>query len=86
MGASGAFPGVEGGYRGLEAVPEWMELIRAEWEDFEVKLDEVLYDGDDVLVVAELLRGQSRRPPLWTRSAAASARACLWSRWPLGSA
>jgi ketosteroid isomerase-like protein len=59
-GATGAFPGVEGVYRGPEAIQEWMDLIRSEWEEFEVSLDEVLHDGDDVLVVAELLRGRGR--------------------------
>jgi ketosteroid isomerase-like protein len=39
---------------------EWMDVIRSEWVEFEVTLDEVLYDGEDVLVVAELLRGRGR--------------------------
>jgi ketosteroid isomerase-like protein len=39
---------------------EWMDVIRSEWDEFEVTLDEVLYDGEDVLVVAELLRGRGR--------------------------
>jgi ketosteroid isomerase-like protein len=38
----------------------WMDLIRSAWEEFEVTLDEVLYDGDDVVVVTELLRGRGR--------------------------
>jgi ketosteroid isomerase-like protein len=59
-GATGAFPGVEGMYRGAEAMPEWMDLIRSEWAEFEVTLDEVLHDGDDMVVVAELLRGRGR--------------------------
>jgi ketosteroid isomerase-like protein len=59
-GAVGAFPGVEGLYRGPEAIAEWMDVIRSEWEEFEVMLDEVLRDEDDVLVVAELLRGRGR--------------------------
>jgi ketosteroid isomerase-like protein len=59
-GAVGAFPGVEGLYRGPEAIAEWMDVIRSEWEEFEVTLDEVLHDGEDVLVVAELLRGRGR--------------------------
>jgi hypothetical protein len=59
-GATGAFPGVEGMYRGREAMPEWMELIRSEWEEFEVSLDDVLHDGDNVVVVAERLRGRGR--------------------------
>jgi ketosteroid isomerase-like protein len=59
-GATGAFPGVEGMYRGPGAMPEWMDLIRSEWAEFEVTLDEVLHDGDDMVVVAELLRGRGR--------------------------
>ena len=38
----------------------WMEVIRSEWKDFEVTLDEVLYDGGDVLAVTERLRGRGR--------------------------
>jgi hypothetical protein len=48
-GATGAFPGVEGMYRGTEAMQKWMEVIRSEWKDFEVTLDEVLYDSGDVV-------------------------------------
>jgi ketosteroid isomerase-like protein len=59
-GATGAFPGVEGMYRGPEAMQEWMEVIRSAWEQFEVSLDEVLHDGDDLVVVTELLRGRGR--------------------------
>ena len=59
-GATGAFPGVEGTYRGPEAIKEWMDVIRSAWVKFEVSLDEVLYDGDDVVVVTELLRGRGR--------------------------
>jgi ketosteroid isomerase-like protein len=59
-GATGAFPGVDGMYRGPEAIQEWMDVIRSAWEEFEVSLDEVLHDGDDVVVVAERLRGRGR--------------------------
>jgi len=59
-GATGAFPGVEDTYRGPEAMQGWMDIIRSAWEEFEVSLDEVLHDGDDILVVAELLRGRGR--------------------------
>jgi ketosteroid isomerase-like protein len=59
-GATGAFPGVEGMYRGPEAMQEWMNVIRSEWENFRVTLDEVLHDEGDVLVVTELLRGRGR--------------------------
>jgi ketosteroid isomerase-like protein len=59
-GATGAFPGVDDTYRGPEAFQDWMEVIWSAWEEFEVTLDEVLHDGEDVLVVAELLRGRGR--------------------------
>jgi ketosteroid isomerase-like protein len=59
-GATGAFPGVEGMYRGPEAMQEWMDVIRSAWEEFEVTLAEVLHDGEDVVVVAERLRGRGR--------------------------
>jgi ketosteroid isomerase-like protein len=59
-GATGAFPGVEDTYRGPEAMQEWMDVIRSAWEQFEVALDEILHDGDDVIVITELLRGRGR--------------------------
>jgi ketosteroid isomerase-like protein len=59
-GATGAFPGVEDTYRGPEAMQEWMNVIRSEWEHFRVTLDEVLHEGDDIVVVAELLHGRGR--------------------------
>ena len=59
-GATGAFPGVGSIYRGPQAMQEWMEVIRSEWERFEVSLNEVLHDGDEILVVDELLRGRGR--------------------------
>jgi ketosteroid isomerase-like protein len=59
-GATGAFPGVATSYQGRDAIQEWADLIRSEWEEFEVGLDEVLHDGGDVIVVAERLRGRGR--------------------------
>ncbi len=59
-GATGAFPGVDGMYRGPEAIQEWMEVIWSAWEEFEVSLDDVLHEGDDVVVVTELLHGRGR--------------------------
>jgi ketosteroid isomerase-like protein len=41
-GATGAFPGVEGLYRGPESIEQWVDIIRSEWEEFEVTLDEIL--------------------------------------------
>jgi ketosteroid isomerase-like protein len=59
-GTIGSSPGLEGVYQGPDAVQMWMDAIRSEWEEFEVRLDEILHDGEDVLVVAELLRGRNR--------------------------
>lgn len=59
-GATGAFPGVEGEYRGPEGMQAWMDVIRSAWEEFEVALDEVLRDENEVLVVTEFLRGRGR--------------------------
>ena len=59
-GATGAFSGVEGLYRGPEGIQEWMSVIRSAWEQFEVGLDEVLADQGDLLVVVERLRGRGR--------------------------
>ena len=59
-GTSGTFPGLVGVYRGPEALPRWMDTIRAAWEKFEVTPDEVVRDQGDVLVVAELQRGRGR--------------------------
>jgi uncharacterized protein len=60
FGAAGVFAGIEGLYRGPEAIQEWSDVIDSDWVDFEVSLDEVLHDGDDLLVVAERLRGRER--------------------------
>ena len=59
-GAVGAFAGLEDVYRGPEGMDEWMEAVRSSWERFDVSLDGVLRDLDDVVVVAELLRGRGR--------------------------
>jgi ketosteroid isomerase-like protein len=59
-GTSGTFPGLVGVYRGPEALPRWMDTIRSAWEKFEVTPDEVVRDEGDVLVVAELQRGNGR--------------------------
>ncbi len=57
---TGSFPGLEGVYRGPEAIERWMETIRAEWEEFGVSLAEVLEEGDDVVLIAERLWGRGR--------------------------
>lgn len=59
-GATGAFPGIEGLYRGPEVIQEWAKAVHSDWENFEVSLEEVLHDGDDLLVVTERLRGRDR--------------------------
>jgi uncharacterized protein len=60
-GATDAFPGIEGVYRGSDALRRWMDTIRSAWDEFEVTLDEVLHDGANVVVVAERVRGRGRQ-------------------------
>jgi ketosteroid isomerase-like protein len=57
---TGSFPGLEGVYRGPEALERWMATIRAEWEEFEVTLDEVVKEEGDTVVVVERLWGRGR--------------------------
>ncbi len=57
---TGSFPGLEGVYRGPEALDEWMEALRVEWREFEVSLAEVLTEREDAVVVAERLWGRGR--------------------------
>ena len=37
-----------------------METVRADFEQFEVSVEQVLHDEDDALVVVERLRGRGR--------------------------
>ncbi len=57
---TGAFPGLEGVYRGPEAIETWMDTIRAEWKDFRVSLGEVLREEENAVVIAEHLWGRGR--------------------------
>jgi ketosteroid isomerase-like protein len=57
---TGAWLGLEESYRGPEGVMEWMETLRAEFEEFEVLLEEVLSEEGDAVVVVERLRGRGR--------------------------
>lgn len=57
---TGTFPGIEGVYRGPDALDDWMESLRAEWQEFEVSLAEVLAEREDAIVVAERLWGRGR--------------------------
>jgi ketosteroid isomerase-like protein len=57
---TGEFPGMEGVYRGPEAMVRWMETIRAEWEEFEVSLGDVLAEEGDAVAVVEELWGRGR--------------------------
>ena len=59
-GTSGAFPGLDPVYRGPEAMERWMDAVRSAWGWFEVTIDEVLREADDLLVVGERLRGRGR--------------------------
>jgi ketosteroid isomerase-like protein len=57
---TGIFPGVHGVYYGPEAVEQWMGTIRAEWEEFEISLQEVLGETEEAVVVEERLWGRGR--------------------------
>jgi ketosteroid isomerase-like protein len=60
-GTTGAFPGLEGVYRGPDALEEWMETVRAEWEEFEVTVEEVVREQEDAAVLVERLWGRGRK-------------------------
>jgi ketosteroid isomerase-like protein len=59
-GTTGTFPGIQGVYRGPEAMQAWTDAIRSAWEWFEVSLAEVVRDEDDIVVVVERIRGRGR--------------------------
>ncbi|HKH40502.1 MAG TPA: nuclear transport factor 2 family protein [Solirubrobacterales bacterium] len=59
-GTTGTWPGLEDVYRGPEALDEWMQILHAEWETFEVSLDEVIRDDGEVVVLAERLSGRGK--------------------------
>ena len=59
-GTPGIFPGMEEVYRGRDGVVEWMRTVRAEWEDFEVSLVEVMGEKEDALAVVERIWGRGR--------------------------
>jgi ketosteroid isomerase-like protein len=54
------FPGIEGVYRGPDALDEWMNVVRAEWQAFEVSLAELLGEKEDAIAVVEHLWGRGR--------------------------
>jgi len=60
-GTTGLWPGMETRYRGHEGLDKWTQVVRGEWERFEVSLDEVLRHHDDALAVGERLRGRGRK-------------------------
>jgi ketosteroid isomerase-like protein len=59
-GTTGTFPGIQGVYRGPQAMQDWADALRSAWSWFEVSLAEVLRDKNDVLVAVERIRGQGR--------------------------
>jgi ketosteroid isomerase-like protein len=59
-GTTGAWPGLEGTYRGRDSLDEWMQILHSEWDRFGVSLDEVILDDGDVMVLAERLTGRGR--------------------------
>ncbi len=54
-GTTGGFAGIQPVYRGADALEEWVYDIREAWAEFELSIDEVLYDADPVVVVMEHL-------------------------------
>jgi ketosteroid isomerase-like protein len=59
-GTTGQWPGMEGTYRGRDALDEWVQLQHSEFEGFSVSLEEVLREEEDAIAVAERLRGRGR--------------------------
>lgn len=57
---TGVFPGIEGIYRGPDALDDWMETVRAEWQEFDVSLIELLAERADAIAVVERLWGRGR--------------------------
>ena len=44
-GSTGAFPGLDDEYLAPEAIGRWAEIVRNEWEEFEVTIGEVLHEA-----------------------------------------
>ena len=59
-GTTGAFPGMDEVYRGRDGIVRWADEVRSAWERFDVELEEVIEDRDDVVVVLERIRGRGR--------------------------
>jgi ketosteroid isomerase-like protein len=59
-GTAGLFPGMEELYHGQDGVVEWMRTVRAEWEEFEVSLEDVIAEREDSLAVVERIWGRGR--------------------------
>jgi ketosteroid isomerase-like protein len=59
-GTTGTWPGLDGTYRGPDALEEWMQTLHSEWSAFQVSLDEVIEDAGDAVVLAERLSGRGR--------------------------
>jgi ketosteroid isomerase-like protein len=57
-GTTGAWAGIDSVYHGSDALVRWAEDIRSVWEVFEVRIDDVLYEAADSLVVVERLNGR----------------------------
>jgi ketosteroid isomerase-like protein len=54
-GTTGGFAGIQPVYRGAAALEEWVHDIREAWAEFELSVEEVLYEEDPVVVVMEHL-------------------------------
>lgn len=62
---TGKFPGMREVYRGPDAIRSWTETLRNAWTEFEVSLEEIIRDDEDLLVVVEQLRGCGRESGAW---------------------
>jgi ketosteroid isomerase-like protein len=60
-GSTGVFPGIAESFTGTEAVQRWAEMVRSEWDEFEVSLGGVLHEAEGLAVVEEQLRGRGRQ-------------------------
>jgi ketosteroid isomerase-like protein len=59
-GTTGGFAGIRPLYRGAAALDEWVRDIREAWAAFDVSVDEVLFETDEVAVVVERLTASGR--------------------------
>jgi ketosteroid isomerase-like protein len=57
-GTTGAFPGLDVVNRGMAGIERVSEDLRSAWESFDVSIEEVLVEKDDIIVTRERFRGR----------------------------